>query len=57
MMKKKNTHLPPQTEVDPSRIGLVSIPYCSRIVPVSSFALPFFLLLSLFYHSRFQKRK
>gem|GEM_PF-5367934 len=38
-------------------LRLVSVSYQSRIVPVSSFVLPSFLLLSLFYHSRFQKRK
>ena len=38
-------------------IRLVSVSYQSRMVPVSSFVLPSFLLLSLFYHSRFQKRK
>lgn len=37
--------------------GSRSVSYQSRIVPVSSFVLPSFLLLSLFYHSRFQKRK
>ncbi len=37
--------------------GSRSVSYRSRINPVSSFVLPSFLLLSLFYHSRFQKRK
>ena len=38
-------------------LRLVSVSYQSRMVSVSSFVLPSFLLLSLFYHSRFQKRK
>lgn len=37
--------------------GSRSVSYQSRMVSVSSFVLPSFLLLSLFYHSRFQKRK
>ena len=46
MMKKLKYSPPPQTEVAPSRISLVSIPYCSRIVLRSSFFPPSFVVLS-----------
>ena len=39
------------------QIGYVSGTYQTRIVPVSSFVHPSFVLFSSFYRSRFQKRK
>lgn len=57
---KNNTYptMMKKLEYSPSSSdGSRSVSYQSRMVSVSSFVLPSFLLLSLFYHSRFQKRK